>query len=98
MILGIVQGLTEFVPISSTAHLKVIPMLLGWGDPGLAVSAVIQLGSICAVFIYFKRDLERLLEGITRAIRNDQWREDDARLGVAIFIVTLPILFVGVLI
>ncbi|MCP9940560.1 undecaprenyl-diphosphatase, partial [Synechococcus sp. Cruz CV12-2-Slac-r] len=49
LVLGVVQGLTEFLPISSTAHLKVVPVLLGWGDPGVAVTAVIQLGSIIAV-------------------------------------------------
>ena len=57
LVLGVVQGLTEFLPISSTAHLKVVPVLLGWGDPGIAFTAVIQLGSIAAVLAYFRRDL-----------------------------------------
>ena len=52
--LGVVQGLTEFLPISSTAHLKVVPVLAGWGDPGVSVTAVIQLGSILAVIAYFR--------------------------------------------
>ncbi|MFM9088142.1 MAG: undecaprenyl-diphosphate phosphatase, partial [Cyanobium sp.] len=61
LVLGVVQGLTEFLPISSTAHLKVVPVLLGWGDPGVAVTAVIQLGSIAAVLAYFRSDLAEVL-------------------------------------
>ncbi|MFM7512351.1 MAG: undecaprenyl-diphosphate phosphatase, partial [Cyanobium sp.] len=57
LVLGVVQGLTEFLPISSTAHLKVVPVLLGWGDPGVSVTAVIQLGSIAAVLAFFRHDL-----------------------------------------
>ena len=60
-VLGVVQGLTEFLPISSTAHLKVVPVLLGWGDPGVSVTAVIQLGSIVAVIAYFRCDLQQVL-------------------------------------
>ena len=55
IVLGLVQGLTEFIPISSTGHLKIVPELLGWGDPGAAASAVIQFGTILAVIIYFFR-------------------------------------------
>ena len=54
LVLGVVQGLTEFLPISSTAHLKVVPELLGWDDPGVSVTAAIQLGSIVAVIAYFR--------------------------------------------
>ena len=53
LVLGIVQGLTEFLPISSTAHLRVVPELLGWNDPGAEFSAVIQLGTLGAVMLYF---------------------------------------------
>ena len=69
VVLGIVQGLTEFLPISSTAHLKVVPVLAGWGDPGVAVTAVIQLGSIAAVIGYFRRDLLQVCRGLARALR-----------------------------
>ncbi len=55
--LGVVQGLTEFLPISSSAHLRVVPALLHWGDPGAAFSAVIQLGSVVAVLAYFYKDI-----------------------------------------
>ncbi|NJM72971.1 MAG: undecaprenyl-diphosphatase, partial [Scytonema sp. RU_4_4] len=61
LVLGFVQGATEFLPISSTAHLKVVPVVLGWGDPGVAFTAVIQLGSIAAVLWYFWGDLTQLV-------------------------------------
>ncbi|WP_320666573.1 undecaprenyl-diphosphate phosphatase [Prochlorococcus sp. MIT 1307] len=95
LILGMVQGLTEFLPISSTAHLKVVPMMLGWTDPGLSITAVIQLGSILAVITYFRNDLKEVLKGISLACTNDQWREKKARLGIAICTGTLPILLTG---
>ena len=95
LVLGIVQGLTEFLPISSTAHLKVVPVLLGWGDPGVSVTAAIQLGSIVAVIAYFRRDLAQVLQGISKAFRHGQWREPEARLGIAMAVGTLPILAVG---
>ena len=97
LVLGVVQGLTEFLPISSTAHLKVVPVLLGWGDPGVAVTAVIQLGSIAAVLAYFREDLAEVLRGITRAFRYGQWSDPQARLGVAIALGTIPILVAGLL-
>lgn len=98
LILGVVQGLTEFLPISSTAHLKVVPVLAGWGDPGVSITAVIQLGSIAAVIAYFRNDLKNVLRGITAAVARGQWREPEARLGLAMAVGTLPILFAGFLI
>lgn len=95
LVLGIVQGLTEFLPISSTAHLRVVPALLGWDDPGVSVTAAIQLGSVAAVVAYFRQDLAQVLRGISRAVRYGQWREPEARLGVAMVIGTLPILVLG---
>lgn len=97
LVLGVVQGLTEFLPISSTAHLKVVPVLLGWGDPGVAVTAVIQLGSIAAVLAYFREDLAQVMQGISRACRHGQWSDPQARLGVAIALGTLPIVCAGLL-
>jgi len=97
-ILGVVQGLTEFLPISSTAHLKVVPVLVGWGDPGVSVTAVIQLGSIAAVIAYFRSDLSNVIRGIGAAVSRGQWREPEARLGLAMAVGTLPILVVGFLI
>ena len=95
IVLGLVQGLTEFLPISSTAHLKVVPVLLGWGDPGVAFTAVIQLGSIAAVLAYFRQDLLEVAQGVARAFRHGQWRDPSARLGVAIVLGTVPIVLAG---
>ena len=95
LVLGVVQGLTEFLPISSTAHLKVVPVLLGWGDPGVAVTAVIQLGSIAAVLAYFRRDLVQVGAACLLALRQRSWTAPEARLGLAIVLGTVPILVAG---
>ena len=95
LVLGVVQGLTEFLPISSTAHLKVVPVLLGWGDPGVAVTAVIQLGSILAVITYFKDDLRQVLAGVVAGVRQRRWQDPQAKLGLAIGLGTLPIVAAG---
>ncbi len=97
-VLGVLQGITEFVPISSTAHLKAVPLILGWGDPGISIIAVIQLGSIFAVIAYFWHDLKDSTKGIALAFRRGQWREKNARLGVAISLGTIPILMAGIFI
>ena len=60
VVLGLVQGITEFLPISSTAHLRIVPALLGWPDPGAAFDAIIQLGTVAAVLVYFRGDIVRL--------------------------------------
>lgn len=98
IILGMVQGLTEFIPISSTAHLKVVPVLLGWGDPGVAFSAVIQLGSIAAVFWYFWPDLTRLTRGAFKAVAEANYGDPDLRIVVGIVLGTVPIVICGLLI
>ena len=95
LVLGVVQGLTEFLPISSTAHLKVVPVLLGWGDPGVSVTAVIQLGSIVAVIAFFRRDLRQVALAMGTALRQRRWQEPEARLGLAIVLGTLPIVVAG---
>lgn len=97
-VLGLVQGLTEFLPISSTAHLKVVPLALGWGDPGVAFTAVIQLGSIAAVLWYFWGDLVQVTTGSFRAIRKADYQSNDFRMAVGIVLGTIPIVFFGLLI
>jgi len=96
VVLGIVQGITEFLPISSSAHLKVVPVALGWGDPGITFSAVIHLGSIAAIIWYFRRDLTQLLQGSAKGIREQDYYNSDLRLTVAILLGTLPILVCGI--
>jgi undecaprenyl-diphosphatase len=97
-ILGLVQGLTEFLPISSTAHLKVVPVALGWGDPGVAFTAVIQLGSIAAVLWYFWGDLSQITIGAIKAIRTSDYQSYDFRMMLGIILGTIPIVFFGLLI
>jgi len=90
--LGLVQGLTEFLPISSIAHLRVIPALLGWSDPGAAFSAVIQLGTLAAVLVYFGRDLGVMTRAVLRGIFDGRpWEKQEARLAWFIVLGTLPI-------
>src|SRR4051812_50153991 len=81
IVLAIVQGLTEFIPISSTAHLRIFPALVGWPDPGAAFTAVLQLGTLAAVIIYFARDLAGMAIAGGRAIGSPAARrEANARL------------------
>jgi undecaprenyl-diphosphatase len=97
-ILGIVQGLTEFLPISSIAHLRVVPALLGWPDPGAAFSAVIQLGTLAAVLVYFASDIRQLsAAAISGLARGNPLATQDARLGWYIVIGTVPIGACGLL-
>ncbi len=98
VVLGIVQGLTEFVPISSTAHLKVVPIMLGWGDPGVAFTAVIQLGSIAAVIGYFRQDLAQIIIGTLKAVQKSDYQSQDFRMAVGIAVGTVPIVIGGLLI
>jgi undecaprenyl-diphosphatase len=98
IVLGLVQGLTEFIPISSTGHLKIVPELLGWGDPGAAASAVIQFGTILAVIIYFFRDIVRLTVGFFRGlIARKPFAHPDSREAWYVIFATIPIVIVGVL-
>ena len=97
-VLGIVQGLTEFLPISSTAHLKVIPAIFGWRDAGISFDAVIQLGSIAAVVGYFWKDLKNITLGSIKAVRERNYKSQEFKLAIAIALGTIPILFGGLLI
>jgi undecaprenyl-diphosphatase len=96
--LGILQGLTEFLPISSSAHLRIVPDLLGWGDPGAAFTAVIQIGTELAVLIYFRHDLWRIGSTWVRSLYRPEYRGQlDARMGWFIIVGSLPIVVLGVL-
>lgn len=98
IVLGIVQGLTEFLPISSSGHLRIVPALLGWADPGAAFTAVVQLGTMAAVLIYFRADLWRIARAWTAGLRDpDARRTLDARLGWYIIAGTIPISVLGLL-
>jgi undecaprenyl-diphosphatase len=98
VVLGIVQGVTEFLPISSSAHLRIVPELLGWPDAGAAYTAMIQLGTVAAVIVYFWGDLVRLarafIEGLTRG---QPLSTPDARLAWFVLVGTLPVAILGLL-
>ena len=96
VVLGIVQGLTEFLPISSSGHLRIVPALFGWDDPGAAFTAVIQLGTMAAVLLYFWRDIVRITVTWARSlVRPDLRGELDARMGWYIGLGTIPVGLAG---
>ena len=96
IVLGITQGLTEFLPISSTAHLRIVPAFLGWDDPGAAWTAVVQLGTMAAVLLYFREDLLKVARTWLASLRDPSRRSElDARLGWYLVIGTIPIAIFG---
>lgn len=105
IILGLLQGLTEFLPISSSAHLRIFGDLVGWGDPGATFTAITQLGTEMAVLIYFRQDIFRIIGKWFRSFgakggahsAGIQKGDPDARLGWIIIIGTIPIVLAGFL-
>jgi undecaprenyl-diphosphatase len=97
VVLGIVQGITELLPISSTAHLRVIPGLLGWRDPGSAFSAAMQLASFTAVVTYFWSDIRTLAGSSLAALGARDYQSQDFRLALGIMVGTVPLVVAGVL-
>jgi undecaprenyl-diphosphatase len=94
-ILGVVQGITELLPISSTAHMRVVPAMLGWHDPGSAFSAAMQLAALAAVVSYFWRDVRGVVVGSVTAIQRRSFQDDSFRLAIAIVLATVPIGIAG---
>ena len=98
-LLGVIQGVTEFLPISSTAHLKVIPYFLGWSDPGVSISASLQLGSAIAIVFYFRTDLVLIINSFPGLIiKRNLINDDNSRLLTYIIVASIPILVVGLVI
>jgi len=102
VVIGLIQGLTEFLPISSTAHVRIVPALLGWDDPGASVTAVTQLGTLAAVILFFRKDLVQLGWAAIRSVvgfgQRDQWDDrtkQHVRLAWFIVLGTLPIGVLG---
>jgi undecaprenyl-diphosphatase len=96
IVLGLVQGLTEFLPISSSGHLRIVPAFFGWEDPGAAFTAVIQLGTMAAVLLYFRRDLVEIATAWVRELRIPfRQRSHQANLGWFILLGTIPISIFG---
>jgi undecaprenyl-diphosphatase len=105
IILGLVQGLTEFLPISSSAHLRIVGELAGWGDPGATFTAISQLGTELAVIIFFRREIGRIISKWFRSLGSRGGRrsagvqkgDPDVRMGWLIIVGTIPIVIVGFL-
>ncbi len=96
-VLGVVQGITELLPISSTAHMRVVPALLGWRDPGSAFSAAMQLAALAAVVSYFWGDIRRLATGSVSAVVRLDFKDKDFRFSLGIVVATIPIVIFGLL-
>jgi undecaprenyl-diphosphatase len=96
VVLGVLQGLTEFLPISSSAHLLVFSELFGWEDPGAAFTAVTQIGTEAAVLLYFRKDLWRIITAWTGSLVRPSLRGSiDARMGWYVIVGTIPIAVLG---
>ncbi|MEV6105250.1 undecaprenyl-diphosphate phosphatase [Streptomyces sp. NPDC051940] len=96
VILGLVQGLTEFLPISSSAHLRLTAAFAGWEDPGAAFTAISQIGTETAVLLYFRKDIVRIVSAWARSLTDKAMRSDhDARMGWLIIVGSIPIGVLG---
>ena len=96
-VLGVVQGITELLPISSTAHMRVVPALLGWQDPGSAFSAAMQLAAMGAVICYFWSDVRDLIFGATGAAIKGNFTDRHFLMAMYIVLATIPIVIFGLL-
>jgi undecaprenyl-diphosphatase len=98
VVLGLVQGLTEFLPVSSSAHLRIVGTAFGWPDPGAAFTAIIQIGTEAAVVLYFRRDIARIVTAWVGSLTGRRRRSDpDARTGWLIIVGSIPIVVLGLL-
>ncbi|MEH0632180.1 undecaprenyl-diphosphate phosphatase [Streptomyces bottropensis] len=97
IILGLVQGLTEFLPVSSSAHLRLTAAFSGWEDPGAAFTAITQIGTEAAVLIYFRKDIAKIISAWSRSLFNKEMRRDpDAQMGWLVIVGSIPIGLLGV--
>ncbi|MFF0699622.1 undecaprenyl-diphosphate phosphatase [Streptomyces tendae] len=96
LVLGLVQGLTEFLPVSSSAHLRLTAAFSGWHDPGAAFTAITQIGTEAAVLIYFRKDIGRIIAAWTRSLADKSMRHNpDARMGWLVIVGSIPIGVLG---
>ncbi|GGJ55503.1 undecaprenyl-diphosphate phosphatase [Streptomyces brasiliensis] len=97
LVLGLVQGLTEFLPVSSSAHLRLTAAFSGWKDPGSAFTAITQIGTETAVLIYFRKDISRIVSAWFRSLFDKAMRQDhDAQMGWLVIVGSIPIGLLGV--
>ena len=97
VVLGVVQGLTEFLPISSSAHLRIVGEAFGWDDPGAAFTAITQIGTEMAVLLYFRRDIGRIIAAWVASLAGRRKGDPDARMGWLIIVGSIPIVVLGLL-
>jgi undecaprenyl-diphosphatase len=97
IVLGLVQGLTEFLPISSSAHLRIVGSLAGWDDPGAAFTAITQIGTELAVLVYFRHDIWRIITAWVGSLAGRRRGAPDARMGWLIIVGSIPIVVLGLL-
>jgi undecaprenyl-diphosphatase len=97
VVLGIVQGLTEFLPISSSAHLRIVGEMFGWDDPGAAFTAITQIGTEAAVLLYFRHDIARIVVAWVGSLAGRGKGDPDARMGWLIIVGSIPIVVLGLL-
>jgi undecaprenyl-diphosphatase len=97
VVLGVVQGLTEFLPISSSAHLRIVGEAFGWDDPGAAFTAITQIGTEIAVLLYFRRDIARIVVAWLGSLAGRRTGDPDARMGWLIIVGSIPIVVLGLL-
>jgi undecaprenyl-diphosphatase len=97
VVLGVVQGLTEFLPISSSAHLRIVGELFGWADPGAAFTAITQIGTEAAVLLYFRSDIARIVLAWLGSLAGRRTGDPEARMGWLIIVGSLPIVVLGLL-
>ena len=97
VVLGVVQGLTEFLPVSSSAHLRIVGALAGWDDPGAAFTAIIQIGTELAVLVYFARDIGRIVVAWLLSLIGRRKGDPDARMGWLIILGSIPIVVLGLI-
>ena len=97
VVLGVVQGLTEFLPISSSAHLRIVGEVFGWDDPGAAFTAITQIGTEAAVLLYFRREIGRIIVAWLGSLAGRRKGDPDARMGWLIIVGSIPIVVLGLL-
>jgi undecaprenyl-diphosphatase len=97
VVLGVVQGLTEFLPISSSAHLRLVGEVFGWDDPGAAFTAITQIGTEAAVLLYFRKDIWRIVVAWLGSLAGRRKGDTDARMGWLIIVGSIPIVVLGLL-
>ncbi len=93
--LGVVQGISELLPISSSAHMRAVPAFLGWPDPGSAFSAAMQLAALAAVVVYFRTDIKSVVVDCAGGLRKGRFNTRGFRLGMGIVLATVPIVILG---